>query len=377
MVNRKKRGLLEKIKGFFWQELDEDGNPIQYEFEEEDEDVKIYTNNNSGTLPIDLSGVGSHIYVDEYGEEANKKNKLYIAAVLVFAVFAFSFSGYLFATHWFGGGIAQGDDGQPLDIAGLFTPKKKEDNIFFFFLVGIDERPGESSRADTVILAVINTTNPELKLLSIPRDTRVTIPNRGTDKINHAQAFGGAKLLTETVSGFLDIEVDKYIQLNFNSFREVVDILDGIEYTVESRMYYPDENIDLKAGTQKLNGDKALQYVRYRSDGRGDVGRVERQQKFMMEFIDQKLKLKNVLKVPELVGEINSSVRTNLSIAEMVSIGMTMKELESEKVTTEMVPGEPKYIGGVSYWIPTTQKMDEIFPEKDEEKFGDIPQPQS
>jgi len=348
-VKRKKRGLLDKIKSFFWQDIDEDGNPIRYENEEED--IKIY--------PSDLAYEDE--YLDNHTNVASRKNKLAVAAVLVFAVFVFSFSGYLFANHLFEGGIAQGDDGKPLDIGGLFTPKDKEDNIEKILLIGTDERPGEASRADTVILAILNTTNHELKLLSIPRDTRVAIPGRGTDKINHAQAFGGARLLTETVTGFLDVEVDKYLQLNFNSFREVVDILDGIEYTVESKMYYPEESIDLKAGAQKLNGDKALQYVRYRSDGRGDVGRVERQQKFITEFINQKLKLKNALKIPELVGEINSSIKTNLSIAEMVSIGMAIKELESEKVTSQMIPGEPKYIGGVSYWIPSTQKLDEIF----------------
>ena len=346
---RRKRSFYNKIKNFFWQELDEDGNPIKYE-EEYEEDIKIYgIENNDG---------GSFQYTN--GDVPSGGSPYLAAAVLVFAAFVFAFSGYLFATHWFAGGIAHGDDGKPIDVGGLFS-KKKEDNIEKILIIGVDERPGEGARADTVVLAIINTTNPELKLLSIPRDTRVVIPRRGNDKINHAQAYGGAKLLAETVSNFLDIKVDKYVQLNFNSFKEVVDILGGIEYTVESRMFYPDENIDLRAGKQMLNGDKALQYVRYRSDGRGDVGRVERQQKFMMEFIDQKLELKNVLKIPELVGEINRSVRTNLSIAEMVSIGMAMKELESEKVHTEMLPGEPKYIGGVSYWIPSTQNLDDIF----------------
>ncbi|MBS3950704.1 MAG: LCP family protein [Peptococcaceae bacterium] len=342
---RRKRSFYNKIKNFFWQEIDEDGNPIKHEeYEEEyEEDIKIYT---IGDVP---SG-GSYL----------------IAAILVFAAFVLAFSGYLFATHWFGSGIAHGGDGKPLDIGGLFS---KKDNIEKILIIGVDERPGEGARADTVVLAIINTTNPELKLLSIPRDTRVVIPRRGNDKINHAQAYGGAKLLTETVSDFLDIKVDKYVQLNFNSFKEVVDILGGIEYTVERRMFYRAENIDLRAGKQILNGDKALQYVRFRSDGRGDVGRVERQQKFMMEFIDQKLELKNVLKIPELAGEISRSVRTNLSIAEMVSIAMAMKDLETEKVHTEMLPGEPRYIGGVSYWIPSTQNLDEIFIKETEDSI--------
>lgn len=359
---RKKRSFLDKVKNYFWEEIDENGNPIKYEEEKDEferdykdyeEDIKIYSRDPS----------------------PKPNNRLFAAAVLVFAAFVFAFSGYLFAVHWFGG-IAHGDDGKALDMGGLFS-KKKEDNIEKVLIIGVDERPGEGARADTVVLAIINTTNPELKLLSIPRDTRVAIPGRGLDKINHALAYGGARLLTETVSSFLGIEVEKYVQLNFNSFKEVVDILGGIEYTVESRMYYPDENINLRPGPQHLDGDKALQYVRFRSDGRGDVGRVERQQKFMMEFISQKLELKNVLKIPELVGEINRSVRTNLSLAEMLSIAMAMKDLEKEKVQTEMLPGEAKYIGGVSYWIPSTQKLDDIFPSGQEGPLGGDPVLQS
>ncbi|MEW6624931.1 MAG: LCP family protein [Bacillota bacterium] len=298
--------------------------------------------------------------------------KLFVAAVLVFLVFVSSFSGYLFAAHWFGAGAAHGDDGnQTANKKGFSLLPGKEDNIERILVIGIDERVGEPSRADTIILAIVNTTKNEVNLLSIPRDTYVNIPGRGMDKMNHAQAYGGAKLLMQSVSSLLNTEVDKYVQLNFNGFKEVVNILGGLEYNVEMRMYYPDENIDLYPGVQKLNGDKALQYVRFREEVRADIGRIERQQRFITEFIQHALQPKHILKIPELVGEAYRSIKTNISLMDMVALARAMKDLESDKLTTKMLPGEPKYINGVSYWIPSTSNLDVIFPqqaEKVEEK---------
>ena len=348
----KKRSFLDKTRDFFWQEIDEDGNPIKYE-EEHEEEIKIY-----GSEKDDLNE--DSLEADAPEEVTNKKQKLFIAAVLVFVVFAFAFSGSVFAANWFG---AERDN--IFDV--VFSPG--EDNIEKIIIMGIDEEPGGRGRADTVILAIINTTNPEVKLLSIPRDTRMAIPGRRDDKINHAHAFGGPELLIETVNDFFDIEVDKYIRLDFGSFREVVDILGGMEYYVERRMFYPAEGIDLRPGLQMLDGDKALQYVRFRG-ATGDVGRVERQQNFIMEFINQKLAARYVLRIPELVREINQNVDTNFSITEMVSIGVAMRNLEPEKIHMEMLPGQPRYIGGVSFWVASTQSLDDIFPQiEDEEEY--------
>jgi len=301
----------------------------------------------------------NNLDINIYEDTTTKKKKFFIAFVLVFTVFVFTFSGYLFLANWLG--IAHGSS----EI--IPTGYEVEDNITKVLIMGIDENPGGGrGRADTVILAIINTANPEIKLLSIPRDTRVVIPRRGNDKINHAYAHGGSALLIETVNDFFDIEVEKYIQLDFNSFREVVDILGGMEFYVERRMFYPAEGIDLRPGLQMLDGDKALQYVRFRG-ATGDVGRVERQQRFIMEFIEQKLQIRYALRIPELVREINRNVNTNFSIAEMVSIGMAMRALETEKIHMEMLPGVARYIGGVSFWVSDTQDLDEIFPQEEKE----------
>lgn len=384
MENNNKKTIAEKIRDFFWVEVEED-SPNNDEIENIDIENTLDTSAMEDTIikgidtstikeAINMDNIEQTTYVDNtyFDEDGNdqsqtiQKQKFFIAAVLVFAVFVSSFSGYLFATSWFGGGIAQGDDGNPVELPGILNPTEdEEDNIEKILIIGVDQRAGEPSRADTMMLAIINTDNPELQLLSIPRDTRTIIPGRGYDKLNHAQAYGGPSLLMEAINDMLDIEIDGYVQLNFNSFKEIIDILGGVEYNVEIRMYNADENINLQPGKQVLDGDKALQYVRYRNST-GDIGRVERQQKFVRELIDQKLKLRNVLKIPELVGEAHRSVKTNISLKDMVSIAMAMKELENEKVTSEILPGKAQYINGVSYWLPEDQKLEDIFPENDE-----------
>ena len=357
---RKRRSFSDKIKNFFWQELDEHGNPIkvnEYEkkhkiaYEEHGEEIKIYV-------------AGHNLRITDHRKERELKEKnMFAAAVLIFSVFVFSFSGYLFASYW------TGDETSFPDIVSILpmpTPAEDvEDNIIELLVIGVDAGHDGVERADTIMLAFINTTNPQVTLLSIPRDTRLVIPGRGNDKINHAQAFGGQELLIETVNHFFDIEIEKYVKLNFDGFKSVVDILGAIEYDVEIRMFYPAEGIDLRPGVQMLDGDKALQFVRFRG-ATGDIGRVERQQSFMMEFLNQNLVPRNISRIPELVAAMNRNISTNLTIGEMVTIGMIARELEVENVRTEILPGRPDYINGVSYWIPGTQSLDDIFPPDDE-----------
>ncbi|MGE5396332.1 MAG: LCP family protein, partial [Chitinophagales bacterium] len=169
---------------------------------------------------------------------------------------------------------------------GLFK-KKPSDKIILLY--GVDARnKNESSRSDTMILAFIHPQINRIDLLSVPRDSRVSIPGEDHDrKINYANAKGGSDLLIETIEGLLEINIDGYIQVDFEGFEDLIDTMGGVDLSVEKRMYYPAEDIDLMAGKQHLDGHDALAYVRYRSDGMGDIGRIQRQQKFMRAFIRQ------------------------------------------------------------------------------------------
>lgn len=224
-------------------------------------------------------------------------------------------------------------------------------------LLGIDARKGETlGRSDTVILASVDTKTKQMALLSIPRDTRVNIPGHGWDKINSANLYGGPEKSMKVVSDLLGVPVNHYVVTNFNGFKDIVDALGGVTYEVERNMYHDDPDdggayrIDLKKGVQRLDGDKALQYVRYRNYDLGDVDRTKYQQKFLMALAKEMLQPSTITKLPRLVPEINSYVKTNLSLDGMISMAQAARNLENGNIITQTLPGRPIEIDGGSYW---------------------------
>ncbi|WP_338835895.1 LCP family protein [Neomoorella thermoacetica] len=303
-----------------------------------------------------------------YGSAKKRKSSLpSVAGLVILAVLTFAasaYAGYRIADLRLGGNPAavqgqqvqapQRQSSQDGSGAAVAAPGKPETVL----LIGVDQRvPNEPSRSDTIMLAVLDPQKPGVDILSIPRDTRVKIPGHGYDKINAAHAYGGPRLLMDTINDFLGSHVDKYVEVNFQGFQKIIDILGGVDIDVDKRMYYPEENIDLKPGFQHLNGHDALAYVRYRYDPEGDVTRVGRQQKFMKALIDQTFKLSTIPKIPQLVSEISKDVKTNLSVKEMLSLALSMKGLNGSTVNTYTIPGEGKYLGGVSYYIVDQQKL--------------------
>lgn len=227
-----------------------------------------------------------------------------------------------------------------------------DDNILTVLLLGCDMREGEKSgRSDTIMLAFINLEEGAVNLLSIPRDTRVALAEgKGTTKINHAYAYGGQPLTRKTIESFLDVEVDRYVQVDFNGFAAIIDALGGVDYNVEQRMYKPEENIDLQSGQQKLNGQQALAYVRWRGTATADIGRVERQQKFLNAVLDQVMSSGTIFRLPKLMNEINQSIDTDFTVNELLALVEIYKEFTSVSFASDKLPGEGKTINGISYW---------------------------
>src|SRR5690606_32900071 len=141
-------------------------------------------------------------------------------------------------------------------------------------VLGVDRREGDRGRSDTMLLVVPRAFGG-LKLLSIPRDTRVELPGRGPGKINAAYAYDGPQASAEAVARLLDIPAPTPVVVDFQAAAAVVDAMGGITLTVERPMRYRDPYqdlvIDLEPGTQRLDGDRALGFVRFRSDAQGDI----------------------------------------------------------------------------------------------------------
>ena len=230
-------------------------------------------------------------------------------------------------------------------------------------VMGVDERPEDhdKGRSDTLFVVMFDSEKKQANLLSIPRDTRVHIPKYGWDKINHAYAFGGRELSQKTVEEFLGIKIHNYVMVNFKGFEGLVDAIGGVDVNIERDMYYRDSwdgfTIDLKKGKQHLDGRTAIQFVRYR-DEEGDIGRVRRQQQFLMAAYDQVASAGIILKVPGLTKQLASMIKTDMPVKDMVNLGRVLHSMSKEKsLKVATVPGEGRYINEVSYYIPFVRAM--------------------
>lgn len=197
-------------------------------------------------------------------------------------------------------------------------------------VMGLDQsETGEQAekfdtRSDTLLLLRFDPLEGTTSLLSIPRDTQVAIPGYGTTKINAANVFGGPALAADVVSRTLnDVPIDRYLRIDTTAFKELVDLVGGVEVYVPKPMRYTDNTqklyIDLPAGRQTLNGDQAEQFARFRYDELGDIGRVQRQQ-MLLRALREKLANPLILtKAPDLVKVLQKYVDTNLSFEELMA----------------------------------------------------------
>jgi len=209
------------------------------------------------------------------------------------------------------------------------------------------------------MLLSLNQNNGEINIISIPRDMRVPIPGHGMDKINHAYAYGGLPLTRQTVEEFLDVKIDHYIITDFEGFVNIVDLLGGIELEVEKRMRYYgiDVTIELDPGLQHLDGEKALQYVRFRSDEEGDFGRVRRQQLFLKTLLQEIIAFKNILRFPQILPELAQNIKTDLELNRALKLANRLKSVEIEEINTFTLPGKAGNIGGISYVLPQEEEI--------------------
>ena len=233
-------------------------------------------------------------------------------------------------------------------------------------IMGVDERADDVGRSDTLMIATLDSDKNQAALLSVPRDTRVKIKGHGFDKINAAYAYGGRKLTQETIESLLNTHIDHYIKINVHGFTKIIDALGGIDIDVEKRMYYEDPwdddgglYIDLQPGMQHMDGKTAITYVRYR-DEEGDIGRIKRQQNFMKAVMDKLVSPTIIPKLPAIVSAVSDSVETDMSVSEILSFLGTLQDAKDNGLKSEMLPGKPVYIEGISYWVPDISKTRQI-----------------
>lgn len=235
---------------------------------------------------------------------------------------------------------------------------------FTVLLVGVDGRPGDKtlSNTDTLLVASVNTVNGKVALLSIPRDTQVTIQGCGKEKINAAARVGkGIKTTTALIEGLIGQPIDGYVITNFNGFKSIIDTLGGITLNVEKNMHYvtgdlSDGVINLKKGTQRLDGAQALQYARFRQDALADISRTARQQAVMRAIGNEFLQVKTISKLPRLIPQIAKSVETNLSIAQLWTMTNFLLHIDNPEISSQTLPGNFLIEDNISYWKVNPEK---------------------
>ena len=292
-----------------------------------------------------------------------KTRRFWPVFLLIACFFASAAAGALFAANTIKH-LPNPDSRQLADIIDLEQDQLlKVSDKTTVLIMGVDERIDDVGRSDTIIVATIDPITNQAALLSIPRDTRVKIGNRGFDKINAAYAYGGVRLAENTVENFLGIDIDHYVTVNTHSFVDFVDAIGGVDIDVEKRMYYEDPwdddgglVIDLYPGFQHLDGADAVTYVRYR-DSEGDIGRVKRQQKFIAAVVDKLTSPAIIPKIPTLIGEMIDAVNTDLSMRQVLELAGSLNDAYKNGIEMDMVPGHPIYIDDISYWIPDVEMV--------------------
>ena len=298
----------------------------------------------------------------------------------------------LASVSWLGLGHISGKIARISVFSGLEDRPEKTSKALNYLIVGSDTREGLSKeelkalrvgstataaggRSDTMLLVHISKDRDKAFLVSFPRDSLVTIPAHTSsngesqiparqNKLNAAFSFGGAPLLIETIEAETNLKIDHYIEVSFAGFAGIVNALGGVEVCTKVDIDDPKSHLVLSAGTHTLNGIEALKYVRTRDfDGRGDIGRMQRQQEFMSSVLNKATSTGVLLNPIKIVNFMNAAISTikmdeNLSKEDLLNLAKQMRGLSSGNVRTLTVPlsnpnGRVDGVGSVVIWDET------------------------
>lgn len=264
-----------------------------------------------------------------------------------------------------------------------------------FLVVGVDNRDDisdEDKRAyhlggdpcrctDTMMLVHLSENADRASVVSLPRDSRTTLPAHvdesgerhaaSTQKLNAAYSHGGPELTVRTVEKMTGVHVHHYLEVDFTSFMRTVDALGGVQVCTVRPLKDSYSGLDLPVGTTRLNGGEALQYVRARYvDGAADLGRMQRQQRFVASVIDRATSsgvLMNPVRLQQVASAVLSSVRADhgFGTEEMLALGQAMRGFSPSSSEFTTVP-----IGKAGHNVPGVGETVVWHPEKSERLFA-------
>lgn len=252
--------------------------------------------------------------------------------------------------------------GMPEADAGI---ESRRNGICNILLVGTDEG---GMRTDTMMVLSINDQEHTARLLSLPRDTYTEGYN--PPKLNSACAYAGGGMagmerLTDEVNKLLGFPMDGYAMVNFDVFTDIVDTFGSVKFYVPMDMDYEDPYQDLyihlQQGYQKLNGEQAVQLMRYRSGyAMADLERVNVQRDFVQAAMDQWMNPWLIVRLPIAGATVYQDVTTDLSPGNCIWLLRALLQCDATHIDTQTLPGTPQYINGGSYFVPDTAAVEAL-----------------
>lgn len=224
---------------------------------------------------------------------------------------------------------------QTISFNGEEAPDQNDLNIL---IIGTDSRGEDRGRSDSLMVAHYDQKRKQPKLISIMRDSYVDIPGYGKDKINAAYSYGGIELVRKTLKENFDLPIEYYVTINFDHFKEAIDNLFPKGVTLDAEKDLDLDQVFIKAGKQKMDGNTLLQYSRFREDEEGDFGRIRRQQQVLSAISQQVTNVTSLSKLPKTTGKLLGYVDTNLSESTILSVGKDFALGDTKKIETLAVP---------------------------------------
>lgn len=237
--------------------------------------------------------------------------------------------------------------------------KLQETEQINILLLGIDTYENKKGRSDAIMVMQLEPQTDAMKIVSIPRDTRVEIVGKGfEDKINHAYAFGEAEMAIATVEKFLNIKLDYYVSINMNGLIELVNELDTIK--VQNELAWSNGEYDFPKGTIELDGDKAVAFVRMRKeDPSGDFGRTTRQRKVIEGIIQRGATVGSVPKFTGMVDVLGKNMSTNMDFVDMKKLFSRYRDTR-KNITEYMLDGNGQKMDGIYYLIVEEEEVQKV-----------------
>ncbi|HXX38373.1 MAG TPA: LCP family protein [bacterium] len=233
-----------------------------------------------------------------------------------------------------------------------------------FLVVGLTQ---DRERTDTVEVVQWDDSHHRVRVLGVPRDIPISLPGVQTTKLDHAYATGGIGRARAAVVRLLNVPIAHYVVFSLPAMRQIVDLIGGVPIDVEKRMVYADHEqglfIDLYPGPQVLDGAHAEQYLRFRHDPEGDIGRIRRQQHFIQAALVQVHKPAVIVRLPRIIETARGDILTDLTTSEILGWMQRVQPLTPDEVTAASIEGQPAVLYDdlarmrLDFWVPDPRDL--------------------